>query len=166
MNLFNINSFADLWSAGVVLSELILGEPLFFHSTSSEEHLKEVIRKLGVPTREDFYTMNFFALITLPVSGENPLAKYFPPDTPKECLDLLRHLLLYNPFRRILPLHACAHPFFDELRMPGKRWFNGNELPPLFNFTSEETNNIFSQQLVDKLIPRDFFLNLYSQLIQ
>jgi len=45
-------------------------------------------------------------------------------------------LLEYTPSARITPLKACAHPFFDELRMEGNHTLpNGREMPPLFNFT-------------------------------
>lgn len=47
-------------------------------------------------------------------------------------------LLEYTPSARITPLQACAHNFFDELREASTRLPNGNDLPPLFNFTESE----------------------------
>lgn len=38
---------------------------------------------------------------------------------PPEFVDLVQHLLQYDPSRRPSAIHACAHPFFDELRAPG-----------------------------------------------
>jgi hypothetical protein len=34
-------------------------------------------------------------------------------------------------------LEACAHSFFDDLRDPNARLPNGQELPPLFDFTAQ-----------------------------
>ena len=68
-----------------------------------------------------------FCLLTLQV---------FRPRTPPEAIDLVSQLLEYTPSRRIAPLEACAHGFFDELRDPNTRLPIGRELPPLFNFTS------------------------------
>lgn len=56
--------------------------------------------------------------------------------TPTEAINLVSLLLEYTPSARITPLKACAHPFFDELRLEGNHTLpNGREMPPLFNFT-------------------------------
>ena len=62
----------------------------------------------------------------------------FRSRTPKEAVDLISHLLVYNPERRLKPLEAIAHPFFDELRLESTTLPNGNALPDLFNFCREE----------------------------
>ena len=41
--------------------------------------------------------------------------------TPAESIELVALLLEYTPGRRIQPLEACAHVFFDELRDPNAR---------------------------------------------
>ncbi len=61
----------------------------------------------------------------------------FRPRTPPEAIDLVSTLLEYTPSKRITPLPACVHNFFDELRDPATRLPNGRELPPLFNFTPQ-----------------------------
>ena len=40
--------------------------------------------------------------------------------TDKDALDLLSKLLVYDPEKRITPLKALAHPFFEEIRDPDK----------------------------------------------
>ena len=55
--------------------------------------------------------------------------------TPPESIELVALLLEYTPVKRIQPLEACAHDFFDELRDPNTRLPNGKDLPPLYNFT-------------------------------
>lgn len=61
----------------------------------------------------------------------------FRTRTPPEAIELVARLLEYTPSSRISPLQACAHSFFNELREPNTRLPNGNELPPLFNFTAQ-----------------------------
>jgi glycogen synthase kinase 3 beta len=68
-----------------------------------------------------------------------------------EFIDLLKELLTYEPSKRIKPLEALAHPFFDELRDEKTKLPNGDKLPSLFNFTQEEIS--INPQLVEKLTP-------------
>jgi len=43
-------------------------------------------------------------------------------------------VLVYNPEKRLKPLEALLHPYFDELRNPKCR-INGKPLANLFDFT-------------------------------
>jgi serine/threonine protein kinase len=47
----------DMWSAGCVLAEFLLGEPLFA-GESAVDQLVEIIKVLGTPTREEIKCMN------------------------------------------------------------------------------------------------------------
>ncbi|VAH75592.1 unnamed protein product [Triticum turgidum subsp. durum] len=47
----------DIWSAGCVLAELMLGQPLF-PGESGVDQLVEIIKVLGTPTREEIKCMN------------------------------------------------------------------------------------------------------------
>ena len=49
--------FADVWSAGCVLAELLLGQPIF-PGDSGVDQLVEIIKVLGTPTREQIREMN------------------------------------------------------------------------------------------------------------
>ena len=64
--------------------------------------------------------------------------KVFRSRTPKEAVDLISKLLSYDPSRRLSPLEAIQHSFFDELRQEGTTLPNGNPLPELFDFTKDE----------------------------
>ena len=66
------------------------------------------------------------------------LSRVFRRNTPPEAIDLISHLLVYTPDRRLKPLEAILHPFFDELRDEKTRLPNGNPLPELFDFQKEE----------------------------
>lgn len=49
--------FLDVWSAGCVLAELLLGQPIF-PGDSGVDQLVEIIKVLGTPTREQIKEMN------------------------------------------------------------------------------------------------------------
>lgn len=49
-------------------------------------------------------------------------------------IDLISKVLVYNPEKRLKPLEALLHPYFDELRNPKCR-INGKPLANLFDFT-------------------------------
>lgn len=52
-----ISSLLDVWSAGCVLAELLLGQPIF-PGDSGVDQLVEIIKVLGTPTREQIREMN------------------------------------------------------------------------------------------------------------
>jgi len=141
----------DVWSAGCVLAELLLGQPIF-PGDSGVDQLVEIIKVLGTPTREQIREMNpNYTEFKFPQIRAHPWTKVFRPRTPPEAIDLVNQLLEYTPSRRIAPLEACAHGFFDELRDPNTRLPIGRELPPLFNFTSTELS--IKPSMNGKLIP-------------
>ncbi|KAI0216712.1 Glycogen synthase kinase-3 beta [Lamellibrachia satsuma] len=141
----------DVWSAGCVVAELLLGQPIF-PGDSGVDQLVEIIKVLGTPTREQIREMNpNYQEFKFPQIKAHPWTKVFRPRTPSEAIDLVSLLLEYTPSRRIEPLEACAHVFFDELREPNTRLPNGRELPPLFNFSSQEL--AIKPALNSKLVP-------------
>lgn len=141
----------DIWSAGCVLAELLLGQPLF-PGENAVGQLVEVIKVLGTPTREEIRCMNpNYNDFRFPQIKAHPWHKVFHKRMPPEAIDLTSRLLQYSPNLRCTALEACAHPFFDELREPNARLPNGRPLPPLFNFKQELSGA--SPDLINKLIP-------------
>ncbi|KAG9337738.1 hypothetical protein JZ751_028235, partial [Albula glossodonta] len=125
----------DIWSAGCVLAELLLGQPIF-PGDSGVDQLVEIIKVLGTPTREQIREMNpNYTEFKFPQIKAHPWTKVFKPRTPPEAIALCSRLLEYTPVTRLSPLEACAHAFFDELRQPGARLPSGRDLPLLFNFS-------------------------------
>ncbi|KAG5842487.1 hypothetical protein ANANG_G00178140 [Anguilla anguilla] len=109
----------DIWSAGCVLAELLLGQPIF-PGDSGVDQLVEIIKVLGTPTREQIREMNpNYTEFKFPQIKAHPWTKVFKPRTPPEAIMLCSRLLEYTPVRRLSPLEACAHAFFEELRQPG-----------------------------------------------
>ncbi|XP_078592002.1 glycogen synthase kinase-3 beta-like isoform X11 [Branchiostoma floridae x Branchiostoma japonicum] len=141
----------DTWSAGCVIAELLLGQPIF-PGDSGVDQLVEIIKVLGTPTREQIREMNpNYQEFKFPQIKPHPWNKVFRPRTPPEAINLCSRLLEYTPGARISPLEACTHPFFDELRDPNTRLPNGRELPPLFNFTPHELS--INPSLNSRLLP-------------
>ncbi|KAK7600799.1 hypothetical protein V9T40_008240 [Parthenolecanium corni] len=142
----------DVWSAGCVLAELLLGQPIF-PGDSGVDQLVEIIKVLGTPTREQIREMNpNYTEFKFPQIKSHPWTKVFRARTPPEAIELVSRLLEYTPSSRISPLEACAQSFFDELRDPNTRLPNGRSLPPLFNFTEQELS--FQPALNSSLLPR------------
>ncbi|WCJ23157.1 shaggy-like protein kinase 32 [Euphorbia peplus] len=142
----------DMWSAGCVLAELLLGPPMF-PGESGVEQLVEIIKVLGTPTREEIKCMNpNYTEFKFPQIKAHPWHKIFHKRVPVEAVDLVSRLLQYSPDLRYTALDACAHPFFNDLRDPNACLPNGRELPPLFNFTAQELAGV-PADLRQRLIP-------------
>lgn len=80
-----------------------------------------------------------------------PWEKVFRSRTPKEAIDFVSRLLVYDPKLRPKPLEALLDPYFNELREEGCRLPQGQPLPDLFNFTKEEHS--LEPGVVPQLIP-------------
>ncbi|XP_058824017.1 glycogen synthase kinase-3 beta-like isoform X2 [Topomyia yanbarensis] len=134
----NYTTKIDVWSAGCVLAELLLGQPIF-PGDSGVDQLVEIIKVLGTPTREQIKEMNpNYTEFKFPQIKSHPWQKVFRARTPPDAIALVSRLLEYTPGTRITPIQACAHPFFNELREGNKTLPSGREFPPLFNFTEQE----------------------------
>lgn len=142
----------DIWSAGCVLAELMLGQPIF-PGESGVDQLVEIIKVLGTPTREEIKCMNpNYTDFKFPQIKAHPWHKIFHKRMAPEAVDLVSRLLQYSPSLRFTSIEACAHPFFDELRDPNTRLPNGRPLPPLFNFKPHEWKGA-TPEMIEKLIP-------------
>jgi len=141
----------DVWSAGCVVAELLLGQPIF-PGDSGVDQLVEIIKVLGTPTREQIREMNpNYQEFKFPQIKAHPWSKVFRPRTSSDAIDLISQLLEYTPSKRLSAIDACTHAYFDELREPSTRLTNGRDLPPLFNFSPLELN--IKPSLNAKLIP-------------
>uniref|UniRef100_A0A7N0UN11 Protein kinase domain-containing protein n=1 Tax=Kalanchoe fedtschenkoi TaxID=63787 RepID=A0A7N0UN11_KALFE len=83
----------DLWSAGCVLGELLLGQELFPGDTSVDQLVK-IIQVLGTPTREEIRCMNpTYTDHKFPTIKAHPWHKVFDKRVPPEAIDLISRLL-------------------------------------------------------------------------
>lgn len=126
----------DVWSAGCVIAEFLLGEPLF-PGDSNTDQLVEIIKVLGTPTRQEIKAMNgSYCSYKFPQIKAYPWHTVFPKHVPDTAVAFVKSLLIYHPAKRPLPAKALLHPFFDDLRKESTRLPGGEKLPELFGFTS------------------------------
>ncbi|KAJ1971109.1 glycogen synthase kinase 3, partial [Dimargaris xerosporica] len=141
----------DVWSAGCVMAEMILGYPLF-PGESGIDQLVEIIKVLGTPTWEQIRSMNpKYQDHHFPSIQPHSFSRIFGSQVPPEALDLLKKVLDYTPTARLSAIQAMVHPFFDELRVPGLILSNNRPLPNLFDFTPAELS--IAAELRDQLVP-------------
>ena len=141
----------DVWSAGCVIAEMILGEPLFL-GESALDQLVEIIKIMGTPTQSQILQMNPNSEeFRLPQIKAQTWAKVLKNASDPGLLDLISKVLVYNPKERLKPMEAVAHPYFNDLRNQNFQ-IQECKIPELFNFTQEELAGV-KQEVLDVIIP-------------
>jgi serine/threonine protein kinase len=149
----------DIWSVGCVFGEMLLGNPLF-PGESGVDQLIEIIKILGTPSKEEIYAMNpHHTSFKFPAITPHPWSKIFRNKNiaaDGNAIDLLQQMLQYNPTKRINPLVALGHPYFDELRgtqigqngeIVAVKLPNGKPLPNgVFDWVEMELKQICSRE--------------------
>lgn len=157
----------DVWSTGCVVAELMLGQPIF-PGESGVDQLVEIIKILGTPNKEQILAMNpKYNEFKFPQIKAVPWNKVFRPKTPQNAIDFIDKVLIYNPMKRLKPMEALQHPFFNELRDETTKLPNGAAMPDLFNFTKEELSEVSDDKLTalipswynKKIIPKEANIN-------
>lgn len=157
----NYNTQIDTWSLGCVFAECYLGSPLF-QGGSAVDQLVEIIKVLGVPSKEEVVAMNpnyvekfMFPNDLPPMDWDKVFSNitYNDEPVPQDATNLLQKFLQYNPEIRITPFLALADPFFDELRSPEVCMPNERPLPQLFNFTEDESKVMKDKNIYEKMVP-------------
>jgi serine/threonine protein kinase len=144
----------DIWSIGCVIAELVFSEPLFPGDTSVDQ-IVEIIKILGTPSRKQISEMNpEYKSYKFPFIKSYTFEEvFFRKNVDESFFDLLRSLLCYEPKKRVSPLRAMLHPFFDELRVRDTVLPDGSEIPvDIFEFTIEEVS-FDKKGLIKQLIP-------------
>ena len=103
-------SAIDVWSAGCVLAELMLGQPLF-PGESGVDQLVEIIKVLGTPTREEIHSMNpNYTEFKFPQIKAHPWAKVFSKRMPADAIELVAQMLQVNIRSKYLTLTPNPKP--------------------------------------------------------
>ncbi|VDK37024.1 unnamed protein product [Taenia asiatica] len=133
----------DMWSAGCVIGELLLGRPLF-PGDSGVDQLVEIIKVLGTPTFDQVKEMNpQYSKFVFPGIKSCPWEKLITNRSQcEDAFDLLRALLVYSPSQRQAAVDAMASPFFQQVfalsspNHPSESSLTG--LQPIEPFSEEE----------------------------
>ncbi|CAE8615424.1 unnamed protein product [Polarella glacialis] len=146
----NYTTSVDLWSAGCVFAEMILGQPLFTGNDGIKQ-LVEIIKVLGTPSPVELTAMN----PNYPDYDFTPKVAAYTWDkvlrgwAPQQACELVGHMLTYDPAARLPPLHVLMHPFFLELRQAE----TGMKHRDIFNFREDELWWLTAKER-EQLIPR------------
>lgn len=123
----NYTTKIDVWSAGCVMAEMILGQPLF-PGESGIDQLVEIIKILGTPTKDEIRHMNpNYMEHKFPQIKPIPLQKIFKK-MPPDCINFLSRILQYNPLERIDCYQGLLDPYFSELKLQSTKLPNFRKL--------------------------------------
>mmetsp|Transcript_3621 Transcript_3621/g.7354 ORF Transcript_3621/g.7354 Transcript_3621/m.7354 type:complete len:406 (-) Transcript_3621:348-1565(-) len=115
----------DLWATGCIMAELHGRKPLF-KGENYKDQVCEIIRIMGVPSKEDFdaviqnqhahrYVKRYLTGLS---DTKGTTLKELYPKASQEALDLMGKLLKFNPSKRATVAQGLEHPFFKEIREP------------------------------------------------
>jgi len=110
----------DMWSVGCILGELLGGKPMF-PGSSTLNQLDRIIEVTGKPSASDIESIKSpFAdtmLQNLPASRARKLADWYP-NAPKDALDLLQKLLVFDPSKRLNAEQCLSHEYLAQFHNP------------------------------------------------
>jgi glycogen synthase kinase 3 beta len=121
----------DIWAAGCVLAEMLLGGSPIFDGRSPLDQLAAIVRIIGLPTEADL--ASFARSPTIHATGAQVRSLHFtlPRHTPEDLLSLLESIFVFNPTKRPTARQILRHKCFDDLFRPGKTLPNGRPIPRL-----------------------------------
>ncbi|CAG8514344.1 7609_t:CDS:2 [Paraglomus brasilianum] len=126
------SSPVDLWAVGVIMAEVCTLKPLF-PGQSEIDQMFRICEVLGSPTPGDDAVGQIGGMgggdwkegvklakskgFCFPAIPPQNIAKRLPRSTPPTFIQLLSHLLRYNPRQRLTALDALLHPYFAEANL-------------------------------------------------
>eukprot|EP00826_Nyctotherus_ovalis_P055614 TRINITY_DN739_c0_g8_i1.p1 TRINITY_DN739_c0_g8~~TRINITY_DN739_c0_g8_i1.p1 ORF type:complete len:435 (-),score=100.54 TRINITY_DN739_c0_g8_i1:57-1361(-) len=134
------NSPMDVFALGCIMAELFLNRPLF-PGSSENDQLYKICSVVGTPTEKTWgegLRLGSKIGYVFPSFKPTPLASLIP-NASKEAIDLITHMLILDPQKRITAAKALNHPYFteyspnpqpfiatvennEERKLPGEEW--------------------------------------------
>jgi len=128
----------DVWSCGCIFAEMISGVPLF-RGRDNQDQLLHIMRIIGTPDDR--------ALRKLAQDSPEITIKQYPrypkisfqqvlPKASPQAIDLLEHLLQFDPSKRVSATDALSHPYFTGTvnSVPYGIAPPGSMPPPSYNY--------------------------------
>lgn len=110
----------DMWAVGCILAE-ILGRRALFPGRNFNHMMQLIVDCLGTPTDEAMWFIRSdrvrSAIRKLGRRAPVDLRRLYPHANP-QALDLLRHMLVFDPSKRISVVEALAHPYLADYHYP------------------------------------------------
>jgi glycogen synthase kinase 3 beta len=139
----------DVWSMGCVIAELVYNKSIF-PGKNADDQLIEIMKVLGTPNSNEIKAMNnkFKDGDKLPKINPKPWKEFFKGKTNDELfIDLVSHLLVYDPNKRYTPYEAMCHPFFDDIK-------ETNVKIPKHLFEFKNCEILFDKENIQKIISK------------
>nr|CAH8867678.1 unnamed protein product [Trichobilharzia regenti] len=149
----------DMWSAGCVIGELLLGRPLF-PGESGVDQLVEIIKVLGTPTREQVLEMNpHYSEFKFPNIQGCSWEKIIRNRSADTAFCVLEKLLVYSPKTRMTASDILGCSFFSDLISPPPghpadatgHLPSGKPAPSFINQFTEEELSYFPKEMSTRL---------------
>ncbi|XP_034017224.1 mitogen-activated protein kinase 15 [Thalassophryne amazonica] len=113
----------DMWSLGCILGEMLLGTALF-PGTSTINQIERIMSAIPHPSSEDILSVKSeygaSVIQRMLLKPQVPLEDLLQPSVPPDALDLLKHLLVFNPDKRLMAEQALQHPYVARFHDPAK----------------------------------------------
>jgi len=117
----NYSTKIDIWSAGCILAEMLMGKPIFAGVDTQDQFVK-IVLVLGTPSLSDLWAMkkNYKQHLRFPKIEPLYFGDILPSDVEgvDSAAHLLNSMLCFNPKTRFSIEEVLRHPFFDEIKQP------------------------------------------------
>jgi glycogen synthase kinase 3 beta len=106
----------DVWAAGCVMAEMILGGRALFLGDSNLNLISVIVDSIGSPTVEECADMRGEEKYNGPKVPHRDIGELFPKETPKDIIALLGKIFVYSPVKRPSAVECLQDPAFEEVR--------------------------------------------------
>lgn len=163
----------DLWAVGCILAELLSLRPIFKGEEAKidinnkksvpfqKNQFQKIVEVLGTPSMKNWPALNKYPEF---ISFQQQLTTNYPPNlvnwykmigsSNKQCLELLKGLLEYDPLVRLTADNALVHPYFLELPKVQENAFEGLNLKYPKRRIYTDDNDIISNQAINQNFKR------------